>query len=1210
VKRSFLSRLLGALAGTVVAVTATVVAIPTTSSASLLCVLEPQLADVTVSQGLSYSPLVRGKTALVRLHLSMPACAGSNDSIELRDASLKITREAGAADETLATVESAPELSTTYPKLAPFTNAPQPDWPGDPKFVVPGDVLRPASTTAAFDVNFEATLRYATVQNGLTVERTKLLTGGNLTAKVAPESNALRVLVVPMGDATAADPWVNEFPRVAGESAVLHALQAANRQLPVPDGVARITESSTAGLRYEYAQGMLDLGPVMAKSGTDKVFCGSELNFPHVKDQLAYYLQAWNSGKTGEQIADRVVGVVWHGIATGFSSCAEGWASLVSPESWVRIVPPAASAGSTEQTSVSGATMAMEIGHTFGLVPGFRAAGGTHSKSREADLGKQRAYNVPTRRYIADDKPSMGFALPEPWHSHNTLFEELDWDIVQCALTPGLANNNCTVSGTVGTDAGAVAAFVIAGTTTVTATSDPAQDETSAHSYFESGPLSDSGLTSEYTLVQVGADGQPVKVDGVPVRFQESGHVGEDHDDHEDESEVGLFDFTTSLAFDPANPVARIELRHSSRQQPLYVRQVNDAPVVVESGSVDSDPVNLSDPGAGDAPALTPSGEFIAYGDGVGNVVIRRASAGGAAIAVLAGAQPAWSHDGAELAYVRGGNVYVRTFDDSTGTLGGERVAYDVSNQQLLRTILPSADASNPTWSPAQDGGDDLAIQIGTSVSDIFVLDTEALLQPDPIVCQYIALPGDPCRPITRDGSSTDPAWSADNRIGFVQAGQISVHTVGTGVTVPSLVAGADPSWTSDLLLYVDGGAVFSVDGQSFEEPRQLTSGPDANPSASSDARLLAVERQQPDATTDVMLIDRANTSFEFTVSDEYPGDLRLDVFVDCDGTRYPAVVAAHPVAVDAVSGEASFELTYDYGNACPGGSVDVRFTDGFHTTWEYAVAIVPEDPNGGGSGNDPYPLGAIYSPTDGGAVLQYDVLGLSGTATDENGTVDDSRIRWRLVTPQGTEVVRFGGSPEDVSPGPGGWGAGTYVAILEVLTAGEYREVASSTFTIVADADRDGAPRACGDIEGTWRDAFADHDLDGLVNVEDPDPCVSANNVVVEFDPKTLYVPSSGNDVMLRVRSTSIDLATVAPSSVRISRAGAWYVDGLAATSWSYDRQTKQWVARFNRLALTSFLHEKGLVGIYVPIALSGTAGETTFRGIDPNYPVTSNNN
>lgn len=1189
----------------VTAVATVLVAVPSTSSASLLCVLEPQLADVTVSQGLSYSPLVRGKTALVRLHLSMPACASSSDSIELRAATLRVTRENGAADEQLALLEPAPTLASTFPKVAPFANAPQPDWPGDPKFVIPGEVLRPASTSGAFDLNFEATLRYVAVQNGLTIERTTSLTGGKLAGKVAPESNALRVLVVPMGDATAVDPWVNEFPKAAGESAVLHALQAAGRQLPVPDGVARITEESTAGLRYEYAQGMLDLGPVMAKAGADKTFCGSGTNFPHVKERLAYFLQAWNSGKTGEQVADRVVGVVWQGIAGGFPACAEGWASLVSPESWVRIVPPAATAGSTEQTSISGATMAMEIGHTFGLVPGFRASEGTHSKADEADLGKQRAYNVPTRRYIAEDRPSMRFALPLAWHSHNTLFEEVDWDIIQCSLTPGWSGTDCAVSGAVGTSAGALSAFVIAGTTTVTETSEPSADETSAHSYFESGPLSRSDPSSDYKLVQVGADGQPIKVDGVPVRFKESGHVGADHDDHEHASAVGLFDFTTAVAAEPANPVVRIELRHPARSTPLYARDINQAPTVVSSGTGDTDAINLSDPGVGTTPSLSADGALIAYGDGAGAVIVRRAASSSPA-AAFAGSSPSLSRAGGRVAYTREGNVYIRSVDPATGVVGAEQLVYDVTLQRAVSDALGSADASSPSWGP---DGRYLAVQLGARASDVFTIDTAALIRQDPIICQYLAVLATSCRAITSDGGSSDPSWSGDDRIAFVRGGVINIHTVTAGTSISTEVVGAQPAWTDDLLLYVAGDHVRAVDGTTFAGERRLTRGVDGQPSSSADGTLLAIERLQQDGSTDVVLIKRSDTSFTFSVRDEYPGEVRLDVFVDCDGIRYPAVVAAVPTSVDASTGEASFDLTYDYGNACPGGSVDVRFTDGFHTTWQYTVAVVPGDPNGGGSANDPYPVGAIYSPTAGGAVLQYDVVGLAGSATDENGTVEDDRIRWRLVGPQGPDIVRYGSTPEDISPAEGGWIAGTYTAVLEVLTDGVYREVASASFAIISDADRDGPPRPCGDVEGEWRDAFRDHDLDGLANIEDRDPCTSANNVIVSFDPKTLYVPSSGNDVMLRVTSTSIDLSAVSPADVRITRVGAWYVDHLVATSWVYDRQAKQWLARFNRSAVTSYLGEKGLVGMYVPITLTGTASGAVFRGLDPKYPLTSKN-
>ena len=65
------------------------------ASASAACApgaLVPVQRDATVTQGLnSYAVLARGKETLVRLYLSLPACAAATDAITLNGASLAVT---------------------------------------------------------------------------------------------------------------------------------------------------------------------------------------------------------------------------------------------------------------------------------------------------------------------------------------------------------------------------------------------------------------------------------------------------------------------------------------------------------------------------------------------------------------------------------------------------------------------------------------------------------------------------------------------------------------------------------------------------------------------------------------------------------------------------------------------------------------------------------------------------------------------------------------------------------------------------------------------------------------------------------------------------------------------------------------------------------------------------------------------------------------
>src|SRR2546422_3275108 len=69
------------------------------------CTLVPTLRDITVTQGLNtYNPLVRGKVALVRLYLSLPACAASGNAIAVKSA---LTGDATKTTSLTVTVKDA-----------------------------------------------------------------------------------------------------------------------------------------------------------------------------------------------------------------------------------------------------------------------------------------------------------------------------------------------------------------------------------------------------------------------------------------------------------------------------------------------------------------------------------------------------------------------------------------------------------------------------------------------------------------------------------------------------------------------------------------------------------------------------------------------------------------------------------------------------------------------------------------------------------------------------------------------------------------------------------------------------------------------------------------------------------------------------------------------------------------------------------------------
>ena len=127
----------------------------------------------------------------------------------------------------------------------------------------------------------------------------------------------------------AANSYSSEFP-AAAVAAVENGMQTLSRIYPVPSGVGTLG-GSTGGIRYA-------INPTLLNVGTTP-FCGDGANFDAIKAQLAQFLVSWNAANPTAQ-ADRVVGAVSSDKSSGGTSgCAEGMASLISPEAWVRAFP-------------------------------------------------------------------------------------------------------------------------------------------------------------------------------------------------------------------------------------------------------------------------------------------------------------------------------------------------------------------------------------------------------------------------------------------------------------------------------------------------------------------------------------------------------------------------------------------------------------------------------------------------------------------------------------------------------------------------------------------------------------------------------------------------------------------------------------------------------------------------------------------------------
>ena len=233
------------------------------------CTLAPQLRDLTINQGLgSYTPLAWGKDTLVRLYMSQPSCAASGSLIQVTGATLTV---AGGVSNNRTISATTPSLVSVYPALATYSTAPAVDSTGDVKFDIPGATLSPTGSEAGFTATFTATINYVQQPNS----RTALAPGSvsfnvrpgtttPITSAVAKKTNALRVLVVPMGDPTK---LYNTQLTPAGQQEIQRGMLTLARIFPLRDGIATLTDTSAsglaAGLRYSISPTLLDVSALM-----------------------------------------------------------------------------------------------------------------------------------------------------------------------------------------------------------------------------------------------------------------------------------------------------------------------------------------------------------------------------------------------------------------------------------------------------------------------------------------------------------------------------------------------------------------------------------------------------------------------------------------------------------------------------------------------------------------------------------------------------------------------------------------------------------------------------------------------------------------------------------------------------------------------------------------------------------------------------------
>lgn len=467
--------------------------------------LAPVLHSTTASQGLPYNPLVRGKKAIVRFYLTLPQCASSSQWIKLSGASLAVGR--AGSNESLGTVANKNSLSTP-PLISPY-GAPATDSQGDPFFAVPGSVLAPTSTTAAFDVTFTAKLSYTTSLNSKSSPK-----DFSFSVPVAQPTNNLRVLAIPMGDPTRTKnntevQFTSGFADSAADRTV-KGMGTLSRIFPVPEGTGSLAESTGGGIRYTLdLAALVDVSKFMTSGVAPSAkFCGDDSNGSEVQGKLANFLTQYNTANPGKT-ADRVLGVADTAIS---SACFEGYAGVVAKEAWART------------SSVAGSIFAMEEAHNSGAVTLMRSSlfDRYHSPLSYADAtAPDRGYNTTGETFLQDDRSVMKYlGQRSGWGDGTTLLEKGDWEQVFCRLG-GPITADCPVlltEGAAGASDG-VSRFHVVGLTDGTPAGTKILD-----SYAATGP-STSASGSEYFFVQR-SGAQILRTDPVAVEKSHSGHDG------------------------------------------------------------------------------------------------------------------------------------------------------------------------------------------------------------------------------------------------------------------------------------------------------------------------------------------------------------------------------------------------------------------------------------------------------------------------------------------------------------------------------------------------------------------------------------------------------------------------------------------------------------------------------------------------------------
>ena len=969
--------------------------------------LQPVLADFAVNQGLpSYGQLARGKDSIVRVYLTLPtACSGS---IAITGASLAL---AAGSSYTLA-----PQAGSASGSL---TTAVQTTSAADPTFFVPAADLLSGDGTASFSASFTLTVTYTQGRSSTPLTKTFAAR----TATVEKKTNALRMLVVPMGDA--AQLFSSQFPATA-QTDVQNAMSTLSRLYPVPAGLGDLS-GATGGVRYTIDLAtLLNLQAVNAVvPGTyraDGHFCGGGASWPLIKGQLAQYLQAWNT-QNPAATADRAVGAVHQSISDDpTAGCAEGMSDVGSNAVWVRAVDdqPALKPAVVSRT---GALLAMELEHTFGGVPAPRAPN-YHSVNIAADVtAPGKAYNVSSKQPLgAANHSAMRYDTSTgSWDNSDTLLEQQDFADLLCWLTPGGATNSeCTAAGTTGSSTGVAAGpqLVGAGTTNGTAVG------TQAETYYATDVAPQAGCPqSVYRVIQVAGTTNVLANAGVCVAFQGSIHLGSET--LTPPFATGVFSFSVEAV--GATNVELVKVA-TAADDPLtgtilYSRDKIAAPTVTSVSFDHSTPFGIT------APTIPPKPDVVFLADTTGSM-------GGAIDNVKASVASIMGTVRTTQPLAQFGAADYKDFscgDDVPYTLGSAVTSDTAAVQTAINAWLVTSPFSGCDTPEAQLNA---LYRLATDSNVGWRADSSRIIAwfgdapgHDPsgghsladVTAALTAAPGTRIVAVSVNGGGLDATGQATALVnathGTYQQG-VSNDQVAAAITsgLQNLPVTLKPSTSCD-----QEGVTLSLGAQVPANP--VSSGASVRfdgavahvaagtPAGTYTCTAAFTINGHPDSslTTQVSVVvpgGSTSSTADVAVSSPDPNRVQVDLFYHCGGVYYPVAVGLTPDAVTDTT--ATFTTRFDSTNACGGGTLIAFANDGF--TRSAGVETTPE----GGSPTPKPPNAAIYAPTssvfEAGSFLAVYGVGKS----PQTGQLPPGALHWTLTGGAG-QIAQLDGPSGDI---------------------------------------------------------------------------------------------------------------------------------------------------------------------------------------------------